>query len=76
MLFAINGAAGRRERGRERVACIGTGIDRFDRHDIGMPALPVLHGYVNVYAYIRIYQKCKVLYVKIDLFIIQNMHID
>lgn len=37
-----------RERERERVACIeciGAGIDRFDRHDIGMP---VLHGYVNV----------------------------
>lgn len=32
MLFAING-----ERGRDtkRVECIETGIDRFDRHDIG-----------------------------------------
>lgn len=66
MLFAINGAVPFGERERERVACIGTGIDRFDRRDIGMP---VLHVYTCI-------KNAKYNTLKLIYLLFRIMHID
>lgn len=67
MLFAINGAAvwrkGKTE--TECIGCIGTGMDRFDQHDIGHARLP--------YVYIK---NAKYNTLKLIYLLFRIMHID